>query len=182
MVRWQEELGDVAPASVSVNVSPIQLRHPGLVDTVADILDETGLPGHRLCLELTESVVMHDSQAAAASFTALRALGVRVSIDDFGTGYSSLAMLRCLPVDQLKIDRSLLQELLESPRDPVVAAVVALAQALDLDVVAEGVETQQQLAELARLGCGHAQGYLFSLPLPGDELGVALSAAAEEAS
>jgi diguanylate cyclase (GGDEF)-like protein/PAS domain S-box-containing protein len=180
MIRWQEELGDVAPASVSVNVSPIQLRHPGLVDTVAGILEETGLPGHRLCLELTESVVMHDSQAAAASFTSLRALGVRVSIDDFGTGYSSLAMLRCLPVDQLKIDRSLLQELLESPRDPVVAAVVALAQALNLDVVAEGVETQQQLAELARLGCGHAQGFLFSLPLPGDELGLALAAAAEE--
>jgi EAL domain-containing protein (putative c-di-GMP-specific phosphodiesterase class I) len=90
-------------------------------------------------------------------------------------------MLRKLPVDQLKIDRSLLQELLESPRDPVVAAVVALAHALHLDVVAEGVETEQQLDELARLGCKHAQGYLFSLPLPGDDLSAALAEAAREA-
>jgi diguanylate cyclase (GGDEF)-like protein/PAS domain S-box-containing protein len=181
MVRWIAELGDDAPASVSVNVSALQLRHPGLVDTVAAILAETGLSPQRLCLELTETVVMHDPQVATASFTALRELGVRVSIDDFGTGYSSLAMLRKLPVDQLKIDRSLLQELLESPRDPVVAAVVALAHALHLDVVAEGVETEQQLDELARLGCKHAQGYLFSLPLPGDDLSAALAEAAREA-
>ena len=112
--------------------------------------------------------------AAAASFAALRRLGVRVSIDDFGTGYSSLALLRWLPVDQLKIDRSLLRHLAEDPHDPVVAAVVALAHALGLEVVAEGVETSGQLRELHRLQCPLAQGFLFSAALPADRLAAAL--------
>jgi len=108
---------------------------------------------------------MHDAVAAAETFAALRALGVRIAIDDFGTGYSSLALLRHLPVDQLKIDSSLLDELRTAKADPVVAAVIALAQGLALEVVAEGVETVEQVTELARLGCGCAQGYWFSVPL-----------------
>ena len=170
MVTWQSELGELAPRSISVNVSAIQLRHPGLVDQVAAILEETGLPGSRLCLELTETVVMHDAASAAETFSALRALGVRIAIDDFGTGYSSLALLRHLPVDQLKIDSSLLDELRTAKADPVVAAVIALAQGLALEVVAEGVETIEQATELARLGCGCAQGYWFSVPLTPTEL------------
>jgi diguanylate cyclase (GGDEF)-like protein/PAS domain S-box-containing protein len=174
MVAWRKDLGDRAPVTVSVNVSAVQLRRANFVDTVADVLTSTGLPGERLCLELTETVVMDDATAAAASFAALRRLGVRVSIDDFGTGYSSLALLRWLPVDQLKIDRSLLRHLAEDPHDPVVAAVVALAHALGLEVVAEGVETSGQLRELHRLQCPLAQGFLFSAALPADRLAAAL--------
>jgi diguanylate cyclase (GGDEF)-like protein/PAS domain S-box-containing protein len=170
MARWRSELGEGAPVTVSVNVSAVQLRRASFVDTVAAVLAETGLPGERLCLELTETVVMDDATAAAASFAALRRLGVRVAIDDFGTGYSSLALLRWLPVDQLKIDRSLLRHVAEDPHDPVVAAVVALAHALGLEVVGEGVETPEQLRELHRLQCPLAQGFLFSAALPPDRL------------
>ena len=169
MVRWQQELGTAAPPSVSVNVSALQMRLPDFPELVAQVLEETGLAGPSLCLELTESVVMHDTAAAAASFWRLHALGVRVSIDDFGTGYSSLSVLRQLPFDQLKIDRSLLPDL-SATGDPVVAAVVALGKALDLDVVAEGVETAEQVVELRRLGCPLAQGFLFGRPLPPDQL------------
>ena len=170
MVQWAHVLGAAAPPSVSVNVSALQLRLPGFPEVVARVLEETGLPGHRLCLELTESVIMHDTTLAAAAFWRLHELGVRVAIDDFGTGYSSLSVLRQLPFDQLKIDRSLLPDLSADTGDPVVAAVVALGQALDLDVVAEGVETLEQELELRRLGCPLAQGFLFGRPLPPGQL------------
>jgi diguanylate cyclase (GGDEF)-like protein/PAS domain S-box-containing protein len=166
MVRWQERLGAGAPPSVSVNVSAVQLREPDFPDVVRTILRETGLPGSALCLELTETVVMQDPTAAAASFRRLHELGVRVSIDDFGTGHSSLSLLRQLPFDQLKIDRSLLADLGSRNDDPVVAAVVALGRAMDMVVVAEGVETQDQVAELHGLGCPLAQGYYFGEALP----------------
>ncbi len=165
VAEWQREHGSLAPTRVCVNVSPLQLRQPGFVEEVAQVLRQTGLPGTSLCLELTESAVMEDPTLAAASFAALRELGVRVAIDDFGTGYSSLALLRTLPVDLLKIDRSFLAEISEDSAARVVAAVVGLGQALGLDVVAEGVETPAQVIELERLGCGLAQGYLFSRPL-----------------
>ena len=180
MVRWQRELGDRAPGAVSVNVSPLQLRRAGFVDRVAQLLDEVGLPPSRLTLELTESVVMHDPDAAAACFRSLRELGVRIAVDDFGTGYSSLALLRRLPVDQLKIDRSFLRELGQSGHAPIVAAVVALAESLGLVAIAEGVETTTQLAELDRLGCPLAQGYLVSRPLAAADLEAFLLASGEE--
>jgi diguanylate cyclase (GGDEF)-like protein/PAS domain S-box-containing protein len=170
MVQWRDRLGTLAPGSVSVNVSALQLRQLDFPETVGQVLQETGLPGSALCLELTETVVMQDAAAAAVSFRRLHALGVRVAIDDFGTGYSSLALLRELPFSQLKIDRSLLPDLGEQRPDPVVAAVVALGRALHLDVVAEGVETPAQAAELRRLGCQLAQGLLFSAALPPDAL------------
>ena len=170
MVRWEGALGERAPASVSVNVSPMQLRQDGFVERIAAVLGETGLPAERLTLELTESVVMHDPDAAAACFRDLRALGVRIAVDDFGTGYSSLALLRRLPVDELKIDRSFLRDLGQSGHDPIVAAVIALADSLGLTAVAEGVETGLQLAELARLGCPLAQGFLVSRPRTAVEL------------
>ena len=170
MVAWTDVLGPLAPAAVSVNVSPLQLRQEDFVDTVAAVLADTGLPGSRLTLELTETVVMQDPDAAAVAFRALRALGVRVAVDDFGTGYSSLALLRDLPLDQLKIDRSFLRDLGRLDDDPIVSAVVALADSLGLVAVAEGVETVQQMAELHRLGCPLAQGYLVSRPLPPDDL------------
>jgi diguanylate cyclase (GGDEF)-like protein/PAS domain S-box-containing protein len=170
MVQWRDRLGTLAPGSVSVNVSALQLRQLDFPETVAQVLQETGLPGSALCLELTETVVMQDTAAAAASFRRLHELGVRVAIDDFGTGYSSLSLLRELPFSQLKIDRSLLPDLGEQRHDPVVAAVVALGRALDLAVVAEGVETPAQVAALRRLGCSLGQGLLFSAALPPDAL------------
>jgi diguanylate cyclase (GGDEF)-like protein/PAS domain S-box-containing protein len=170
MVRWQERLGPLAPRSVSVNVSALQLRQPDFADVVEQVLEETGLRGSSLCLELTETVVMHDPGAAAAIFSRLHQLGITVAIDDFGTGHSSLSLLRQLPFDQLKIDRSLLPDLGDRRGDPVVAAVVALGRALDLAVVAEGVETPAQAAELRRLGCPFGQGYLFGTSLSPAEL------------
>jgi diguanylate cyclase (GGDEF)-like protein/PAS domain S-box-containing protein len=170
MVGWWAQHGDRAPTSVAVNVSALELRRPSFVEQVADVLRQTGLPGSRLCLELTESAVMEDARAATEAFSALRSLGVRVAVDDFGTGYSSLALLRTLPLDQLKIDRSFLDDLADGQPDPVVAAVVAMGRALDLDVVAEGVETSGQLTELLRLGCPLALGYFFSRPLPSADL------------
>jgi diguanylate cyclase (GGDEF)-like protein/PAS domain S-box-containing protein len=165
MAEWQDRLGSAAPSRVCVNVSPLQLRQNGFVHEVATVLLETALPGTSLCLELTESAVMEDPSVAAASFAALRELGVKVAIDDFGTGYSSLALLRTLPVDLLKVDRSFLAELEQDGTSRVVAAVVGLGKALRLEVVAEGVETPEQMSELVRLGCPMAQGYLFSRPL-----------------
>ncbi len=170
MVRWREELGPLAPASVSVNVSALQLMQTDFAQTVADVLDQTGLPGSSLCLEITETVVMHDTAAVAACFWSLHELGVRISLDDFGTGFSSLSVLRQLPFDQLKIDRSLLPDLSADTQDPVVAAVVGLGQAMDLVVVAEGVETPEQETELRRLGCPLAQGFLFGRPMAPQQL------------
>ena len=170
MAQWQHKYGDQAPSRVCVNVSPLQLRQAGFVHEVASTLAETGLPGTSLCLELTESAVMEDPSFAAASFAALRELGVKVAIDDFGTGYSSLALLRTLPVDLLKVDRSFLAELDQDGSARVVAAVVGLGKALGLDVVAEGVETAEQVRELVRLGCPMAQGFLYSRPLSPEQL------------
>ena len=170
MVRWQSSLGALAPSSVSVNVSAVQMRQTDLPEIVAEVLRETGLPGSALTLELTETVVMSDTVTAAASFQRLHAMGVRIAIDDFGTGYSSLSVLRTLPFDLLKIDRSLLSGLTEGTDDPIVAAVVALGTALDLDVVAEGVETPEQVQELRRLGCPLAQGFLFARPMAPEAL------------
>jgi diguanylate cyclase (GGDEF)-like protein/PAS domain S-box-containing protein len=166
MVTWQAELGAAAPRSVSVNVSALQLRSCDFAAVVAEVLAETGLPGSLLCLELTETVVMHDETAVQACFWRLHELGVKIAIDDFGTGYSSLSVLRRLPFDQLKIDRSVVPDFTTDAYDPVVAAVVGLGHALGLTVVAEGVETQEQAAGLRALGCPLAQGFLYGRPMP----------------
>ena len=165
LIRWDVELGADAPATVAVNVSALELRADGFVAQVAAALADSTLAPGRLCLELTESAVLSDSGAAARTLGELRDLGVRIALDDFGTGYSSLAALRELPVDQLKIDRSFLLDLSQTGSDVMVAAIVGLAAALGLETVAEGIETPEQLAELRRLDCPVAQGYLFSRPL-----------------
>jgi diguanylate cyclase (GGDEF)-like protein/PAS domain S-box-containing protein len=170
LVAWQSELGDDAPKTVSVNVSALQLRHGDFAEAVARVLAETGLSGSSLCLELTETVVMHDENAVAACFWRLHELGVRIAIDDFGTGYSSLAVLRRLPFDTLKIDRSVVPDFTTDAYDPVVAAVVGLGHALGLAVVAEGVETLAQAEGLRLLGCPLAQGYLYGRPMPPAQL------------
>jgi EAL domain-containing protein (putative c-di-GMP-specific phosphodiesterase class I) len=151
---------------VSVNLSPRQLRSHGVVNTVREALTESGLPPSRLRLEVTESSMMENPDAAARTLQALRALGVTIAVDDFGTGYSSLSFLRRFPIDALKVDQSFVRDVVDDEDDAAIArAVIAMGRSLRLDIVAEGVETEQQLAFLRAEGCHKAQGYLFSRPL-----------------
>jgi diguanylate cyclase (GGDEF)-like protein/PAS domain S-box-containing protein len=164
--RWQEDLGDLAPAYLSVNLSARQLAGPGLVETVMQALEATGLLPRRLCLELTESVFMDEIEGAVGQLRDLCDLGVRLALDDFGTGYSSLSSLRRFPGQFLKIDRSFVAGLRTDPTAPaIVAAVVSLSEALGLSPVAEGVESEADAHLLQALGCRFAQGYLYARPM-----------------
>jgi diguanylate cyclase (GGDEF)-like protein/PAS domain S-box-containing protein len=155
---------------VSVNCSAQQFQREGFVDTVRRILRETGLPARCLELEITESVIIQHSREVMGRFQALEDMGVRISIDDFGTGYSSLSYLKRIAVHQLKIDQSFVRDIHSDPDDAaIVSAIIAIAHSLGLEVVAEGVETSEQLAFLRSLGCDAAQGYYFSKPLPPEE-------------
>jgi diguanylate cyclase (GGDEF)-like protein/PAS domain S-box-containing protein len=162
---WQD--AGLPPLIVSVNLSAIQLRQAGLVDLVAGVLAETGLAGCYLNLELTETMVMGKSQSAVDCLHRLKTLGISLSIDDFGTGYSNLGYLNSFPLDQLKIDRSFVNDLPDSSNAASIArAIVSMAHSLGLRVVAEGVETAAQAQFLSSIRCEHAQGYLYSKPLP----------------
>ncbi len=155
------------PVTVAVNLSPRSLLDPGLLATVAELLDETGLAPERLVLEVTESAVMADSDAATAVLEQLASMGVQLSLDDFGTGYSSLSFLRVLPVHEVKIDKSFILPMQDdAPCAAIVRAIVGLAHHLGLRVVAEGVEDEAARLELLRMDCDVAQGYLLSRPLP----------------
>ena len=164
--RWQDDLGDLAPAYLSVNLSARQLAGSNLVETVMSVLEQTGLPPRRLCLELTESVFMDEIEGAVGQLRDLCSLGVRLAMDDFGTGYSSLSSLRRFPGEFLKIDRSFVANLKTDPTAPaIVAAVVSLSEALGLSPVAEGVEGEDDARLLQALGCRFAQGYLYARPM-----------------
>ena len=170
------------PLRMSVNVAVGQLRDPAFPGLVSAVLSETGLTPDRLCLEITESSLLREADHSAAELVRLKQLGIDLAMDDFGTGYSSLAYLRHLPVDELKIDRSFISRLGRAGRDRhLVEAIVGMAQALDLAVVAEGVESDEQLEFLRGLGCKLAQGYLFSPAVPADEL-LALASASRSPS
>jgi len=172
-VRWRCAGG---PDLVSVNVAGRELLAPGYLAGLERVLSTTGLPAHALVLEVTETSLDADAAGALDVLRAVRALGVRVAIDDFGTGWSSLSRLSRLPVDILKIDRSFVRDLAPgADRAPLVQAIVSLATALGLGVVAEGVEHPHQADLLRSLGSAHAQGYLFSRPLPADRLPLALA-------
>ncbi|HEV7473337.1 MAG TPA: EAL domain-containing protein [Pyrinomonadaceae bacterium] len=162
--RWQEKFPADDSLYMTVNLSAKQFGQPDLIDQVSRILEETGVDPNFLKLEITESVLMHDFETAAAMLFQLRALGVRLSIDDFGTGYSSLTYLHRFPIDTLKIDRSFV-EVLDKDNVEIVRTILNLAENLGMDVVAEGVETQEQMALLRNLACQSAQGYFFSKPL-----------------
>ena len=154
---------------LAVNLSARQFKQRNLLHAVAQALAETGLDAAHLELELTESMVMHDVEQATAIMSNLKALGVQLSIDDFGTGYSSLAYLRHFPIDVLKIDKTFVSDIANSDDDvAIVRAIISLAHSLRLKVIAEGVETPQQLAFLRQHGCDQMQGYLFSRPLTAD--------------
>ena len=163
---WHELRPDKRPLDVAVNLSARQVAHRDLAGQVRDVLARTGLDPVNLRLEVTESVLVEESASATATLEALSDLGVRLVLDDFGTGYSSLAYLNRFPFDALKIDRSFVDGLgLEQERTAIVEAVIGMARALSLDAIAEGVESEEQLSELRRLGCDFAQGHLFSRPL-----------------
>jgi diguanylate cyclase (GGDEF)-like protein len=154
-------------ACVAVNLSPAQFKNPDLVATVKSALGDSGLPASRLELEITESVLLQNSEATRGILHELRALGLKISLDDFGTGYSSLSYLRSFPFDKIKIDRSFVSELASSNDSlAIVRAVTGLGKSLGIVTTAEGVETDAQLEMLSREGCDQAQGYLISKPRP----------------
>ena len=175
--RWQAADPRLRSLKVGVNLSARQFTDPNLVPLVAEALAVAGIEPQSVSLEITESVLMEEVQATAQTLRALKDLGVCLSIDDFGTGYSSLSYLKRFPVDVLKIDRSFVDGLgVDAEDDAIVTAVVSLAHALNLEVVAEGVETELQLMELRRLGCDAAQGYLLGRPAEAAHHGPQLSA------
>ena len=166
LVHWAQQPA-LQGLHLSVNVSVQQFRHPDFVPRVVETLRESGVDATRLQLEITESLLMLDVQEVVTKMEALRAQGVGFSLDDFGTGYSSLSYLKRLPLDQLKIDASFVRDLLTDPNDAaIVRTIIALARALGLKVLAEGVETEAQRAALATEGCPAYQGFLFSRPVP----------------
>jgi EAL domain-containing protein (putative c-di-GMP-specific phosphodiesterase class I) len=156
---------------VAVNISPVQFNDGRLPNVVQEALETSGLAPGRLEIEVTESVLLQNSDDRLAMLHRLRALGIRIALDDFGTGYSSLSYLRSFPFDKIKIDKSFIRDL-GSNRDSmvIVEAVIGLARGLGMTTVAEGVETAQQLATLTEAGCTRVQGYLFSRPVPEGEV------------
>jgi diguanylate cyclase (GGDEF)-like protein/PAS domain S-box-containing protein len=163
---------ETAHLSIAVNVSAREFRHAEFVDQVLAVLARTGADPNKLKLELTESLLVEDMEGTIAKMTALKQKGVGFSLDDFGTGYSSLSYLKRLPLDQLKIDRSFVRDVLTNPNDAAIArTIVALGQSLGLNVIAEGVETQAQRDCLAAYGCDAYQGYLYGQPLSAEQLG-----------
>ncbi|MBC7630465.1 EAL domain-containing protein [Aeromicrobium sp.] len=167
---WQRAFPRTSPLSVAINVSARQFR-AGLVDTVRTAIADSGIDPAGVFLEVTETTVMDDVESAITVLGELKKLGLAVSIDDFGTGHSSLAYLRRLPLDEVKIDKSFVDGLGANPEDTaIVAAVISLAHALDHDVVAEGVETLEQLEKLRSLGCEFAQGYFLARPMAASDL------------
>jgi EAL domain-containing protein (putative c-di-GMP-specific phosphodiesterase class I) len=157
------------PLVMAVNLSARQFQQPDLCQRVAGVLASTGLDPNLLALEITETVVMEDTDATLTTLTALKELRVRLSIDDFGTGYSSLSYLKRFPVDTVKIDKSFVDGLDSGPVDrEIVQAVIRLATAVGMQTVAEGVETVAQQEQLQLLGCSMLQGYLLARPAPWD--------------
>ena len=164
---WQDEYPSLPPVQMSVNLSARQLKDPDVVENIVTILDDTALPPQMLELEITESTLVEDARSSVSKFTALKNLGVRLAVDDFGVGYSSLSYLKNFPLDVLKIDRSFVSGLGTGSDDTaIISAIVDVAHSLGLSVVAEGIETSEQLAQLRDLGCDIGQGYFLARPIP----------------
>jgi EAL domain-containing protein (putative c-di-GMP-specific phosphodiesterase class I) len=158
--------------TISVNLSGKQLMQPDLIEEIEKILSRTGIEPRCLKLEITESVVMENAEVVTVMLNQLRALNIRLSIDDFGTGYSSLSYLHRFPVDTLKIDRSFISRMgSDNENNEIVRTIAKLAQNLGMEIVAEGIETEEQLRQLSLLACEYGQGYLFSHPLSAEATG-----------
>ncbi|RDS78498.1 EAL domain-containing protein [Alteriqipengyuania lutimaris] len=154
------------PHTIAINLSPIQMRNPNLVNVLASAIATAKITPQRVEIEITESALMHDSEANVQILYRLREMGLRIALDDFGTGYSSLNYLRAFPFDKIKIDRCFVSELLDRPDcQAIVRSIVSLAEELGMETIAEGVETTEQLEWLTRHGCTEAQGYLISRPV-----------------
>jgi EAL domain-containing protein (putative c-di-GMP-specific phosphodiesterase class I) len=167
--RWATFIGVERGLQVAVNLSPRQFNDPKLVQLVAKALKDTGLPARLLELEITETTAMQHSDVALSTLNKLKELGVSIAIDDFGTGYSSLAYLKRFPVDKVKIDRAFVGDVPgDADQSAIVSAIVALAHALEIQVVAEGVETVTQREFLKSCGCDYLQGYLTGRPVDAD--------------
>ena len=177
--RWQDN--GMGPIPVGVNVSPRQFHWEGIVERLLSIVEAAGVPPGLLQIELTESAIMKDSDAARRKLSELKRHGIALSVDDFGTGHSSLASLQSFPIDTLKIDRSFVERADSQEGGAILRAIVLMAHTLRMTVVAEGVETEAQLALLRRIGCDQAQGYLFARPVPADEVPALLARLAAQA-
>lgn len=170
--QWQQQRPDLY---ISINLSALDFEYKSLVEEISSALAYADVAASSVVFEITESVLMHDSSQALASMSKLKALGCRLYLDDFGTGYASLTYLKRFPIDVLKIDRSFVTDIgLDSDDEAIIQSTLALAKSLGKECVAEGVETKQQLAFLRNLGCNLFQGYLFSKPIPGDDVSALL--------
>ena len=167
--QWQEKFQDNCPDNISVNLSGIQISNSDLLKSIDETLEESGLNGSSLKLEITESILMKNGSAAIDLLKELKKRDIKLSIDDFGTGYSSLAYLQSFPIDTLKIDRSFIKDIQGQGKNLDIAkTIITLAHSLGLDAIAEGIENQEQLETLKLLGCDCAQGYLISRPMKGE--------------
>ena len=174
---WEDQFPHRAPLTVAVNISARQFAREDFEDTVARLLDKTGATPSRICLEITESVLLDDAEETIDKLNTLKDLGVQLAIDDFGTGYSSLSYLRRFPVDILKVDQTFVSGLGHDPEDSaIVQAVIHMGQALQMTTLAEGVETAHHVIELRELDCDIAQGFHFARPLPVDAFTAMLAA------
>jgi diguanylate cyclase (GGDEF)-like protein len=174
MRQWQQQHLSSSLQFISVNLSTMQFVHPNFLEQLDYVLTVTGLNRTALKLEITESIMLNNAAIVQARLRRLRQSGIRFSIDDFGTGYSSLSYLNQFPVDSLKIDQAFVSQLDQPTGEPVVRAILALAQNLNLSVIAEGVEVRSQLQHLLNLGCEMGQGYLFARPMPAAEIAALL--------
>ena len=166
MVAWKQQFPSKFPLTISVNLSAVQLAQLGLIERIDQILQETGINRETLKIEITESSLTGNNASETAMLQQLKNLGIQLSIDDFGTGYSSLARLHQLPIDTLKIDRSFINQIgFDSESSEIIRTIISLAHILEMDVVAEGVETAEQLLQLRSLECEYTQGYFFSRPV-----------------
>ncbi|GGF87240.1 bifunctional diguanylate cyclase/phosphodiesterase [Paenibacillus abyssi] len=179
-VAWQK--AGFSPMRVSVNLSARQIQQKNLVENVTEILQQTGLDPQYLELEITESIAMHNEDYVIAKLHALKKLGIKIAMDDFGTGYSSLSYLNKLPIDTLKIDKSFLSDLKEGLNAEICSTIIAMARNMRLTVIAEGVETEEQLRFLIDQKCDEAQGYIFSKPMPVEEFNLLFRSIEESAA
>jgi len=167
--RWSSAIP--SPPSVGVNVSASQFRRPGFTAMVEQVITQSGLAAQRLLLEITESLLLRDDDDVWRDLQRLRDIGVRIAIDDFGTGYSALSYLCQVPLDVVKLDRLFIQTATRSaPQQRLIDGIVGLADALGMQIIAEGIETERERALATRSGCAFGQGYLFSSPLPDDRV------------
>jgi EAL domain-containing protein (putative c-di-GMP-specific phosphodiesterase class I) len=171
---WLDE--GVLPLRMAVNISAVQLKHPGFADMVIAVVKETGINPEYLELEITETILLDQRKSTADALLKLKSLGIHLSLDDFGTGYSSLNYLQSLPIDTLKIDRSFINKLASNgEQGKIVETILLLGGNLGIDVVAEGIETEEQRAKLQMIKCDKGQGFLFARPMEGKAVRTLLS-------